>query len=90
MTISAGAYTMRAGSKLGISSYDPPVLRNEEGNGDFSGLYAVAGWRRLLQSGSDIEVRAYFDRTDRDDLNYREVRDTVDVDFIHHMPRVRQ
>ncbi len=31
-------------------------------------------------------MRAYYDRTDRDDLNYREVRHTVDVDFIHHAP----
>ena len=56
------------------------------GNGDFSGQNLVAGWRRTFRSGSDVQVRAYFDRTDRADLNYREVRDTVDVDIIHHVP----
>jgi iron complex outermembrane receptor protein len=46
----------------------------------------LAAWRRTFRSGADIQVRAYFDRTDRTDLNYREVRNTVDVDFIHHLP----
>ena len=57
-----------------------------EGNADFSGQNVVAAWRHAFESGSDIEIRAYYDRTDRTDLNYREVRNTVDFDFIHHVP----
>jgi iron complex outermembrane receptor protein len=87
LMVSGGAYSMQAGSVLGISTYSPPALLNVEGNGDFSGQNVVAAWRRTLQSGSDIQVRAYFDRTDRADLNYREVRNTIDIDFIHHLSR---
>ena len=86
VTVSGGAYDMEAGSRVAISTYSPPALIDTEGNADFSGQNLVAVWRRSFQSGSDIEVRAYFDRTDRRDLNYREVRDTVDFDFIHHVP----
>ena len=39
-----------------------------------------------LSGGSDVQVRAYYDRTDRQDLNYREIRNTFDFDFIHHKP----
>jgi iron complex outermembrane receptor protein len=87
VTVSGGAYSMEAGSLLGISTYSPPALQNVQGNGDFSGQNLVAAWRRTFQSGSDIQLRAYFDRADRADLNYREVRDTVDFDFIHHLRR---
>ncbi len=86
VSISARAYDMAAGSKLGLSTYSPPALVNVEGTAEFSGQNADATWRRTFQSGSNIQVRAYFDRTDRSDLNYREVRNTVDVDFIHRVP----
>jgi iron complex outermembrane receptor protein len=84
LMVAGGAYQSEAGSKLGISTYSPPALLNLEANGNFSGQNIQAAWRRTLRSGSDIQVKAYYDRTDRDDLNYREVRHTVDIDFIHH------
>jgi iron complex outermembrane receptor protein len=87
LMVSGGAYTMEAGAKLGISTYAPPALVNVEGNANMWGQHVTTAWRRELQSNSDIQVRAYFDRTDRDDLNYREKRHTFDVDFIHHLSR---
>ena len=81
----ANTYEVVAGSKLGISTYSPPALVNLEQNGIFSGQNIVAGWRRALNNGSDVQVRAYYDRTSRDDLNYKEVRNTFDIDFIHHI-----
>jgi iron complex outermembrane receptor protein len=79
------AYRVVAGSKLGLSTYSPPALNNVEDNGNFSGQNFLAGWRRALSNGSDFQVRAYYDRTSRDDLNYKEVRHAVDLDFIHHL-----
>jgi iron complex outermembrane receptor protein len=86
LTVVGGAYGMEAGSKLAISTFSPPALSNLEANGRFSGQHLEMGWRRKLRSGSDIQVRGFFDRTDRADLNYREVRNTFDVDFLHHIP----
>src|SRR5262249_25618336 len=77
------AYQMIAGSDLGISSYSPPALLNVRDNGYFSGQSVVLGWRRALRAGSDLQVRGDYDRTNRDDLNYREVRQTADVDLIY-------
>ncbi len=83
------AYQTVAGSKLAISTYAPPSVTNLEENGYFSGQNVVSTWRRTLGNGADFQVRGYYDRTDRQDLNYREVRHTVDLDFIHHAPAGR-
>jgi iron complex outermembrane receptor protein len=86
VTVSGNVYHTDAGSKLAISTYSPPRLTNLEANGEFSGQNVLGEWRRKFDNGSDLGVRAYFDRTNRQDLNYHEVRDTVDLDFIHHVP----
>jgi iron complex outermembrane receptor protein len=85
LTLLGNAYESEVGGKLGISTYSPPVLINREANGYFSGRNLLAGWRRTLKPGSDIQVRVYYDRTNRQDLNYREVRNTLDADFVHHV-----
>ncbi len=85
LTIQGDAYSEIAGQKLGISFYSPPSLENLEANGYFSGENVVGRWRRVLNASSDIQLQAYYDRTDRNDLNYREVRNTFDIDFIHHI-----
>jgi iron complex outermembrane recepter protein len=86
ISVSGGAYSVKAGSRLAISTYSPPAMFNSQANADFFGQNMVAGWHRSFQSGANLEFRAYFDRTDRRDLNYREVRDTFDFDFISHLP----
>jgi iron complex outermembrane receptor protein len=86
LMVSGGGYSMEFGNKVSISTFSPPAVIEQEGLGYFSGQHVLAEWRRTFRSGSDVEVRAYYDRTDRTDLNYREVRHTVDVDFIHHVP----
>lgn len=80
------AYSTIAGQKLVISQYSPPAGPAVEDNGFYSGQNIRAAWQRKLASGGDIQLNAFFDRTDRTDLNYREVRDTYDIDFIHHIP----
>ena len=77
------------GSKLGISFFNPQVLINEEGNADLSGGNLLARWRRKISERSDIMVQAYWDHTDRDDLNYGEIRNTFDIDFIHRISVTR-
>jgi iron complex outermembrane recepter protein len=84
VTLQGDAYSTIEGEILGISYYNPPALINVQGNGYFSGENVIGHWRRALHSGSDLQVQVYYDRTDRQDLNYREIRNTFDLDFIHH------
>ncbi len=86
LTFQGDAYGTVAGQRLVVSTFSPPLAPAVEANGYFSGQNLRGAWRRKFASGSDIQLNAYFDRTDRQDLNYREIRKTVDVDFIHHLP----
>jgi len=90
LTLEGDAYETIAGQRLGISYFNPPELLDLEANGHFFGQDLVGRWQRSLRSGSDLQLQVYYDRTDRRDLNYREIRNTFDVDFIHHLVLPRQ
>ena len=86
VTVQGDAYAGDAGQKLQLSTFNPPTNPAVEGNKLFNGQNIMAAWRRVLKSGADIQVRAYVDRTDRHELNYQETRNTLDIDFINHIP----
>lgn len=48
---------------------------------DVSGGNALARWTRTFDANSDIQLRAYYDRTHSDDPSYRDELETFDVDF---------
>ena len=86
VTVQGDAYAGEAGQKLQLSTFDPPTNPAVEGDKLFNGQNIMAAWRRVLKSGADLQVRAYVDRTDRQELNYQETRNTLDLDFINHIP----
>jgi iron complex outermembrane receptor protein len=86
VTIQGDIYGTEAGGKLRLNRLDPPSNPAVEENGFFSGQNVMLAWQRVLDSGADLQLRTYYDRTDRQDLHYREVRHTFDADFIHHIP----
>ena len=49
-----------------------------------SGGNLLARWQHTTGEGSDIQIQAYFDRTNRQDFELGETRDTFDVDFVQH------
>jgi iron complex outermembrane recepter protein len=48
-----------------------------------SGGNLLGRWRRQLSSGSDLQVRAYFDSTHRDDPSFHDDLNTFDLDVQH-------
>lgn len=50
---------------------------------DVSGGNLLARWQRRLPGGSEVQVRAYYDRTHRDDPSFVDDLDTFDVDAQH-------
>ena len=84
LTVKGDIYDGEAGQRLQLSSFSPPAIVTAEGDRSFNGQNVLAVWRHILTSGADIRVQTYFDRTDRKELNYHEVRDTFDADFIYH------
>jgi iron complex outermembrane receptor protein len=89
VTVLGDTYGTLAGSKLNISSLSPPAIEAVEANGTYYGQNLSAIWQRSLASGGSWQMQAYYDRTDRQDLNYREVRHTIDATLIHRMPLER-
>jgi iron complex outermembrane receptor protein len=54
-----------------------------------SGGNVLTRWRRALSPASDLQLRLYYDRTQRDDPSFTDTLDTVDLDFQHRFGRGR-
>jgi iron complex outermembrane receptor protein len=89
LTVLGDAYSTIAGSIREISSFSPPSIRAVEANAQHYGQNVGAHWQHAFESGSHLQVHAYYDRTDRQDLNYREIRHTVDASLLHRVPVAR-
>ncbi len=50
---------------------------------DFFGTDLLARWSRANGDTSDFMLQLYYDRTERDQVVLKEIRDTVDLDFQH-------
>ena len=50
-----------------------------------SGGDVLGRWRHQFSERSDFYLQAYFDRTLRISSLYGETRDTIDIDFLHHI-----
>jgi len=85
LTLQGDLYNGDAGEKVGITTYSPLATINVEQNAELSGGNLLGRWRHVLNQGSDVELQGYYDRTDRREPNYGEVRDTFDIDFLHHL-----
>ena len=83
-------YRGDAGNRLAVSYYSPPSIVNEVGDAAISGGNILGRWRRRFDSGSNLQILTYYDRTSRRDLNFAEDRDTFDVDFLHNLGWRRQ
>ncbi len=86
LTLEGDIYSGDAGQRVGIASYSPPFMTNVEQNAELAGGNLLARWERELGSGSNVQLQTYYDRTNRNQANFGESRDTFDIDFIHHLP----
>lgn len=85
VTFQGDLYQGDAGESVVITAYSPPSVAIVQQNAELAGGNLVARWRRVLGAGSDLELQTYYDRTDRQGANLGEVRNTFDVDFVHHL-----
>jgi iron complex outermembrane recepter protein len=76
------AYKQEDGEQVAVSTYVPPVTGIVTGEANVSGANLVFKWKRTLGDGNDLQIQAYYDRTNRHEPNFGEGRDTVDVDFL--------
>ncbi len=81
-TLQGDGYAQEDGERVAFSTYVPPVNGTIDGNAAVSGANVLFRWTRTLNSDDNFQLQTYYDRTNRQEPNFGEKRDTFDVDFI--------
>jgi iron complex outermembrane receptor protein len=84
-TAEGDAYTGASGQQISIGSYAPLKQLVIDDTFSISGGNIVLNWQHSYAGGSDLQIHAYFDRTNRQGTEFGETRDTVDFDLIDHV-----
>ena len=84
-TLQGDLYDEEAGESVQATSYTPPFSWIANDNALLSGGNVMARWARPLAEGNDLQVQAYYDRTNRHEPNFGETRNTFDVDFLQRL-----
>ena len=85
-TVEGDFYGENVGERVQVVNYTAPYETNVDANADLSGGNFLVKWQRKLHSGGDLQLQAYYDRTNRFEPNLAERRNTFDVDFVAHSP----
>lgn len=81
-TLQGDLYAQQDGEQVAIGTYVPAFEGIADGNANLSGGNLLGRWTRKLKGDDNFQLQMYYDRTNRFEPNFGEVRDTVDVDFI--------
>ena len=85
LTIQGDVYVGREGAEIIHTSVDPPENENVQREAELSGGNILGRWNHTFANGSDATLQFYFDNNLRDGPESREGRNTIDVDFQHHV-----
>jgi len=84
-TLQGDLYDEQAGERVEATSYTQPFSRTIDGNAQLSGGNIMGRWTRVLSDRNDVQIQAYYDRTNRHEPNFGETRNTFDVDFLQRL-----
>ncbi len=83
-TVQGDIYNTESGERVSLATFSPPAETTPDDTAYASGGNILARWQHTTGERSDIQLQAYFDRTNLQDLELGETRDTFDVDFVQH------
>jgi iron complex outermembrane receptor protein len=85
ITLQGDFYNGKAGSDTTVASLAPPFTLSGADRSDLIGGNLLGRWTHKLTGGSETQLQAYYDRTDRDSspVTLKEQRNTADIDFQH-------
>lgn len=78
-------YQGESGGQNTIGEFFPPSQKIVQGAQPVSGGDLVFRWDRTLSNQSNFYLQVYFDRTDRQTLQFDETRNTFNLDFVDHI-----
>ena len=84
------AYGQSFGEFVNSSTYSPPTNTNTSGNASLYGGNILFSWTRAQAEGKDIQLAAYYAHDTRNELNFGDIRNTFNVDFLDRFPLSRQ
>jgi iron complex outermembrane receptor protein len=79
-------YDQGNGESVDVTTYAAPYSQIVDSTAPLSGANLTGQWKRVFSEGNDIQLEAYFDRTNRQEADFSDIRNTFDVDF---MDRIR-
>jgi iron complex outermembrane recepter protein len=85
LTLQGDGYDETAGESVQATSYTAPYSQIVDANAYLSGFNVMGKWRRVVSDGNDIQVQAYYDRTNRHEPNLGDDRTTLDIDFLQRL-----
>jgi iron complex outermembrane receptor protein len=75
-------YDQGNGESVDVTSYAPPYSQIVYSTAQLFGANLTGQWRRVFGEGNDLQLEAYFDRTNRQEADFSDIRNTFDVDFL--------
>ncbi len=84
-TVQGDIYSAGSGESSFLATFSPAAEIVQNAIASVSGGNLLARWRHAMGEVSDVQIQAYFDRTNRVDIEGGETRDTFDVDFVQHV-----
>jgi len=85
-TVQGDIYDEGAGESVTATTYAPPYSQVLNGTAQLSGGNILARWQRTQGEGKGFYIQAYYDRANRHELNFADLRDTFDIDFLDRFP----
>ena len=75
-------YGQALGERVTASTYNPPANTTLQGDAILYGGNFLFSWRRVQGEGKDIQLAAYYAHDTRNELNFGDVRNTFNFDFL--------
>ncbi|MGE0406077.1 MAG: TonB-dependent receptor plug domain-containing protein [Candidatus Korobacteraceae bacterium] len=89
ISLQGDSYRTGQGQRVGVGSLSPPAQLIVDGAADVFGGNIIGKWRHRWTSAGDTQIQAYYDHTDILVPHFGEIRNTVDIDVVHHLSRGR-
>ena len=89
-TLQGDLYKGAIGESISVATEPTVRPASVQQDGQVSGGNLLGRWSHVLKDGSDLQLQTYYDRTSRHEANLAEIRDTFDIDFLHHKTLARR
>ncbi|MGH9580339.1 MAG: TonB-dependent receptor plug domain-containing protein, partial [Terriglobales bacterium] len=80
-TLQGDFYRGASGQRTSFTILSPPSVTTVQQKAELSGGNVLGRWQRHIGEAREVALQFYYDRTDRGEPTFREIRDTFDLDF---------